>query len=71
MNMNRVYEPETASSERELALEQEISEAEILLKISDSINRIDQNLKAAHRSVKTIDKKLEKIDQNVTHTGIP
>lgn len=68
--MNRVHEPETASIERELVLEKEISEPEILLKISESLNRIDQNLKAAHQSVKKIDKKLKKIDHNVTHTGI-
>ena len=68
--MNRVHEPETASSERELVLEKKISDQEILLKISESLNRIDQNLKAAHQSVKKIDKKLKKIDHNVTHTGI-
>jgi len=70
INMNRVHESETASIERELVLEKEISEPEILVKISESLNRIDQNLKAAHQSVKKIDKKLKRIDHNVTHTGI-
>jgi hypothetical protein len=69
--MNTVYEPEKNLSEQEVVVEKEISEAEILLKISESLNRIDRNLKAAHGSVKKIDKKLERIDHNVTHTGIP
>jgi hypothetical protein len=68
--MNRVHEPGRTSIESELVLEKEISDQEILLKISESLNRIDQNLKAAHQSVKKIDKKLKKIDHNVTHTGI-
>ena len=71
INMNSVYDPKIASVAREIAIEKEISEPEILLKISESLNRIDQNLDAAHQSIKKIDKELERIDHNVTHTGIP
>ena len=68
--MNNVYDPEVTSVTREIALEEEIPPSEILLKISESLNRIDQNLEAAHQSIKKIDKEMERIDQHVTHPGI-
>jgi hypothetical protein len=49
----------------------EISDIEILSKISASLERIDENLTTAHKSIKKIDKKLGEIDHNVTHAGIP
>jgi archaellum component FlaC len=68
--MNNAYDQEIAPVTREIALEQEILPSEILLKISESLNRIDQNLEAAHQSIKKIDKEMERIDQHVTHPGI-
>lgn len=68
--MNNVYDSEIASVKREIEIEQEIPPSDILLKITESLNRIDQNLEAAHQSIKKIDKELERIDQHVAYPGI-
>jgi hypothetical protein len=55
----------------ELEAEEEISDSEILSKISETLACIDKNLSTSHESVKNIDNKLEGIEHHVNYAGIP